>query len=130
MSACSEWPLVAAASTVAAATAATAATAVAAFWLGTSFIDGQGPALYLFAVHVGNGDLGFGIVAHLHKAETFGATGVAIHDDLDRHHAAVRLEQTLQIIVTNRVGQIAHVQLLAHKGLRKGTGEAYSHRAR
>src|SRR5579875_2408249 len=113
------WGLVAAAS----AAVATAAAVAAVLWLGTRFIDSQRSAFHFFAVHVGNSGLCFGLVAHLHKAEAFGAAGVTVHDDLGRHYATVRLKQSLQIIVANRIGQIAHVQLLAHEGLRKGTGE-------
>src|SRR5262249_8895488 len=74
------------------------------------------PAFHLSPVQGLDGCLSLLVAAHLHKAESLGSACVAVHDYLRRLHGAVRLEQTLQIPVTNAVGQIAYVQLLAHRG--------------
>src|SRR5262249_54058495 len=49
-------------------------------------------------------------------AESFGTACVTIHDHLRRLDRTVRLKNSLQVTVTNAVGQIAYVQLLAHGG--------------
>src|SRR5262249_16013425 len=48
--------------------------------------------------------------------EALRPAGVPVHDNLRRLHGAVRLKEPLQITVTNAVGQVAHVQLLTHRG--------------
>src|SRR5438876_1144160 len=69
-----------------AAAAATTAAAAATVFTWTSFIDGQLSAVDLFAVEPVDRRLSFLRAAHFHKPETLRATGVAIHDDLDRLH--------------------------------------------
>jgi hypothetical protein len=98
------------------ATAAAAAPAAAALGLGTGFVDGQRSAVHLFAVERRDGRLRFRVRPHLHEAEPFGTARVAVHDHLRRLHGAVRFEHRLQVTVGHAVGQVPHVQLLAHEG--------------
>jgi hypothetical protein len=87
----------AAATTAAAATAATTTAAAAAIFAWPGFVDGERPPIVLFAVHSGNGRLGFFIGAHFDKAETFASARVAIHDDLGTLHGAVLTKDLVQI---------------------------------
>jgi hypothetical protein len=64
------------------AVAGVAATAAAAtLFARTSFVDGQCSTLQLFAVHSGDGRLGFPSVGHFHEAKASGTVRVAIGDD-------------------------------------------------
>src|SRR5262249_47697310 len=98
------------------AAAAPAPTAASAVRLGTGFVDDQGPAVAILAVQGGDGRLSFLIAAHFHKAKAFGPTGVPVHDYLSGLHRAVGFEHRLQIAVTDTVGQVPYIQLLAHCG--------------
>jgi hypothetical protein len=51
----------------------------------------------LFAVHAGNGSLGFFITSHFDKAEAFASTGVAVHDDFGALHSAVLTKNLIKI---------------------------------
>src|SRR5262249_30884964 len=104
----------AAAATTAVAAPTAAAAATAAVFARLGFVDGQRAAVNFLAVHGLDGCLGLLVGAHLDEAEPLGAAGVAVHDDLGRLHRAVRLEHRLQVAVADAVGQVAHVQLLAH----------------
>src|SRR5262249_21445825 len=88
----------------------------AAFGFRTGLVDGQASAVYFLAVQRRNRRLGLLVGLHLDEAEPLGAAGVAVHDDLRGLHGAVCLEQLFQGAVRNPVGQVAHVQLLAHVG--------------
>src|SRR5436190_22092710 len=87
--------------TVAAAAATTAAasttTATAAIFARASFVDGERPAVVLFAVHAGNRSLGFFITSHFDKAKAFASTGVAVHDDFGALHSAVLTKNLIEI---------------------------------
>src|SRR5262249_44367541 len=118
---------VAAAATAAAITTTAAATAVAAaaaattaatVLLGPGLVHRQVTAADLLTAHACDRRLRLGVAAHLDEAEPFGASGVAIHDDLRRLHGAERLEHLLQLAGVHVVAQVADVQLLAHLGLR------------
>jgi hypothetical protein len=113
----------AAATTVAAATIATAVTTATATgrtgFHRTGFVDDQITATQILTMHALDGGLGFGIAAHFDKAETFGATGVALHHDLSARDSTVLAESLLQILVAERIGQVAHVKFVAHEGLPK-----------
>src|SRR5262245_7412122 len=99
----------------AAAVTTTAAPAAAAFGLGAGLVDCQRAAVLFFAVEGRDRRLGFLVAAHLDEAEAFGTAGVAVHDHLRRLHGAVSCEHLLQITIVDTVGQVAHVQLLAHE---------------
>jgi hypothetical protein len=66
------------------------------------------------AVHAIDGGLGFSVAAHFDKAEAFGAACVALHHHLGTADAPEGAEGLFQIVVTHAVGQVAHVQFVAH----------------
>jgi hypothetical protein len=66
------------------------------------------------AIHAIDGRLCLGITAHLHEAEAFGAACVAFHHDLGAGYRTELAKGLLEIAVTHRVGQIAHIQFVAH----------------
>lgn len=112
--------------TIAAAVAAAIATTVAAAtaaggtgFHGTGFIDDQITATKVLTVHALDSGLGFGIAAHFDKAETFGAASVALHHDLGARNSTVLAKGLFQILIAERVGQVAHVKFVAHEGLPK-----------
>src|SRR5260370_1702623 len=100
------------------ATAATTTTA-AAFRLGPSFIDRQGPAIELLAIESGDGCLGLLIVGHFDEGKAFRPAGVPIHDDLDRCYGAMSFKSLAKRIIRGAIRQIADIQPLAHLVLRK-----------
>ena len=109
----------AAAAVTTAATAAVATTATTARWArlhGTGFVDDQAATAEWLAIHAADGCLRFRIRRHLHKAEAFGATGVAFHHDLGACDGTKLTKRLFQIAITNGIRQIAHVQFVAHSG--------------
>src|SRR5262249_19855760 len=71
-------------------------------------------------VHGSDGGLGLGITGHFNEPKALRPAGVAVHNHLCRFDGAMRFEQSLEIAVVDGVGEVAYVQLLAHKGLPKG----------
>jgi hypothetical protein len=108
----------AAVTTAAACTATEAAAACAGGtrFHGTRFVNHQTTATKLLAVHSADCRLRFGIAAHFHKAEAFGATGVTLHHDLGASDRTVCGKCLLQVFVTERIWQIADVKFVAHAG--------------
>ncbi|MEK0432343.1 MAG: hypothetical protein RL700_550 [Pseudomonadota bacterium] len=109
----------AAAAVTTAATAAVATAATTARWArlhGTGFVDDQAATTERLAIHAADGCLRFRIRRHLHKAEAFGATGVAFHHDLGACDGTKLTKRLFQIAITNGIRQIAHVQFVAHSG--------------
>src|SRR5262249_13266105 len=76
-------------------------------------VDGQGTALELLAVE--GRDRLVGAVGHLHETEAAGAAGLAVADHLGPGHGAVLAEHLRQVVGGGREGQVAHVQVLAHR---------------
>ena len=116
------------AAATAATTAAVAATTVAAaeatatgrtWFHRTGFVHDQITAAEVLAMHALDGCLCFGIAAHFDKAETLGTAGVTLHHDLGAANRAELAESLLQILVAERIGQVAHVKFVAHEGLLK-----------
>src|SRR5262249_26525512 len=105
-----------AAAVAAPATAAGAAAPAAPLGLGLGLVDRQAAAVHLLAVERLDGRLGLLVAVHLDETEPLGPARVPVHDDLGGLHGAVRLEQLQQVAVGHAVGQVAHVQLLAHGG--------------
>src|SRR6185312_14473023 len=104
--------------------AATAARRTGLHW--ASLVDDQVTAADRLAVHTLDRRLGFGIAAHFDKAEALGAPGVALHHDLGAGDGTELAECLLHVFVAERIGQIAHVKFVAHKGLLKMTKKRWS----
>jgi hypothetical protein len=106
------------AAAVAAATTPTAtpSTATAAF-LRTGFVHGESTAILHLPIQAFNGSLSFLVRFHFDETESFGATGIAIHDYLSRTNAAKRSEHRFQVSVGYLVSQVADIQSLTHNKL-------------
>jgi len=94
----------------AASAAVTTAAATGAFFAGLGFIDGQATALEFSVIHGLDG--GFDAIGHFDEAETAGAAGFAILDDLGLHYGAELGERLRQIFARGGKRQIADVQIL------------------
>jgi hypothetical protein len=81
----------------------------------TRLVDHNAATAQRLAVHALDGCLGFCIRTHFDKAKTFGTTGVALHHDFGAGDGTELPEGLFQIAIANRVGQIAHIQLITHE---------------
>lgn len=79
-----------------------------------SNVDGQVTTTHILAMHGLDSRLGFRAARHLDKAKAFRATCVALHHDLGRLDLAKGREVLVQIVVANRVRQVANIKLVAH----------------
>src|SRR4029434_1594623 len=84
-------------------------------------IDGEGPALNLLALELGNRRSGGGAIGHLDKAKAFGAPGVAIRDDPDLVHHTIRLEELAEVVVGGVKRQIAYINIYGTFSIGKET---------
>ena len=106
-----------ASATTVAATAAAEAAGTWRTWLHrTCFVHHETAATELLTVHCVDSGLCFSIAAHFHKAETLGATCVAFHHDFGAGNRTVCCKCLLQVFVTERIRQVAHVKFVAHGG--------------
>jgi hypothetical protein len=99
-------------------TAATAVTTAASAWW-TSFhrasnVHSERAATYALAMQASDCGLCFIGRAHFHKAEAFGAAGIALHHHFGGLHLAKSGELLLQIFIADGVGKIADVKFVAH----------------
>jgi hypothetical protein len=92
---------------------------------GLRFVDFQGAALKIGAVHCLDGLAGT-FVIHLDKAETTGAAGGTVFDDVSRSDFAVLGEQGLQVGIGGRPGQISNIDVhrLNYNSEKKGKKNA------
>jgi hypothetical protein len=104
------------ATTEAAATGTTATTTEAArtLFAWTCLVDHHGATFQVFAVHASDGCLCFCIRAHFYKAEALRTTRFTVHHDLGRSHGPEGRKILLKVFITNTVGQVAHVEFVAH----------------
>jgi hypothetical protein len=107
------------AATAARATSATAeatTTGTGRTWLHrTGFVDHETATTDLLAVHCIDSGLSLRIIAHFNETETLGAAGVTFHHDFGTGDGTVLRERLLQIIVTERIRQVAYVKFVAHE---------------
>jgi hypothetical protein len=99
------------ATATATATVAAAATTRSLLWW-ARFVDCQITALNRFTVQCGDCCLSLLVSAHFHKAKSFGAASVTIHDHLSGSHCTVSGEQILQVTIANIIAQVANIQFL------------------
>ena len=81
-------------------------------WLG--FVDRQPPPVMLVVVESLDRRLSLGVRVHLHEAEPLRAVRIPVYDDLCALHGAVLGEHRLQVGLVDVVGEVAHIQFLAH----------------
>ena len=84
-------------------------------------IDREGPAPNLLALELGNGGSGGGAIGHLDKAKAFGAAGLAIRNDPDLVHHAIRLEELAQVMISGAKREIANINIHGKFPIGKGT---------
>lgn len=104
-------PAAAAAATAAAAEAAATTTATATLLARAGFVDDEGAAAHVGAVHRGDGLAGLFIVGHLDEAEAAGAAGLAVDDDLGTVDLPVLGEQLGEVLLGGAVRKIADVNV-------------------
>ena len=107
----------AAASSAAAATATTAATeaAAGAFFTRTGFIDGEGAAHEVGAVHLLNCLIG--AFRHFDEGEAAAAARFAIGHDLGANDLTVSAERFEKVVRRGLEGKVADIKTLAHDPL-------------
>jgi hypothetical protein len=98
----------------AAGTTATTTEAARTLFAWTCLVDHHGATFQVFAVHASDGCLCFCIRAHFYKAEALRTTRFAVHHDLGRSHGPESRKILLKVFITNTVGQVAHVEFVAH----------------
>ena len=91
---------------------------------GACFVHDQITAATVLAVQALDSGLCFGIAAHFHKAEALGTAGVTLHHDLGAADIAKFAESLLQIVVAERVRQVADVEFVAHGRLQEKSENA------
>lgn len=104
--------------TTVAATASTTAEAAGAGgtgFHGACFVHHEATATELLTIECADSRLCFSVAAHFHKAEAFGAASVTFHHDFGAGNGTVGGECLLQVFVTERIGQVAHVKFVAHE---------------
>lgn len=91
-------------------TATTETTSAGWAWLHrTCFVHHQGTATHVLTMQASDGCLCFGVAAHFNKTETFGTASVAFHHHFGAAYITVLCEKLLQIVITNRIRQIAYI---------------------
>src|SRR6266705_3708000 len=83
-------------------------------------IDREGPAFHLLALELGNRCSRGGAIGHLDKAKAFGAAGLAVRDDSDLVHHAIRLEELAEVMVGGAKRQIANINIHGKFPMGKG----------
>jgi hypothetical protein len=83
-------------------------------------IDGEGPALNLLTLELGNGGSGGGAIGHLDKTKAFGAAGDAIRDNPDLVHHPIRLEELAEVVVGGAKCEIANINIHGKFPMGKG----------
>jgi hypothetical protein len=104
-----------AATTTAAATAVTTTATTTSIFTGLGLIHGEAPAIVFLIVQSVDGCLCLSLGVHFDKAETLAPARGAVLNYLRALNGAELREQLLQNGVTDPVGQIPNVQLLAHR---------------
>jgi hypothetical protein len=91
--------------------AATAASEVSFF---ACFIDSEVTSADFFAIELLDCFFRSGVVGHLHKGETFRASGIAICDDLNGFNFANLAEHVTKVSFSGPKGQISNVDFFCH----------------
>jgi hypothetical protein len=100
-----------------------AAKATGARLSGTRFIDHECAAAQLLAMHALDSGLRHRVIAHFDEPEAFRTAGLTLHHHASAFHFAKCTKSLRQIFVACRVGQVAHIQSVAHQGLHKNTNK-------
>jgi hypothetical protein len=87
---------------------------------GLGFIDREGTTLELLALEPLDGGFRRGAVGHLDESKAFGAAGVAVDNDTDLVHNAIRLKELAKVMVGGGKRQIANINI--HRRFLVGNG--------
>src|SRR5262249_11303937 len=90
-----------------------AAAATATLLARLGLVDGQGAAVDLRAVQRGDGLVA--AAGHLDEAEAARAAGLAVGRHLGPRHLAKRLEELAEVLLRRLEGEVADVDVLAHR---------------
>jgi hypothetical protein len=98
------------------ASAATVASSTSAsVFPGLGFVHGESPTIVLLVMETIDGGQGLGLGVHLHEAESLAPAGVAVLDHLGALDGPELPEELLELRAVDLIGQIPHIQLLAHR---------------
>lgn len=100
--------------TTAEATATATTASTTAFFAGSGFVDGEGASAVLLTIERADGGLGFFVSAHFDETEAFGASGVAVVNDLSRDDGPVLTKQLFQFRAVYLIAQVPNIKLLTH----------------
>ncbi len=95
------------------ASAATTTAAEVPFVHRPGFVDSEITSADFFAIELRDCFLGSSVVCHLHKAETFRASGIAIGDDLNRFNLAALAEHVTKVSFRGLNREISNVDFFA-----------------
>src|SRR5881296_825877 len=86
-------------------------TGLTARFTGLGFIDREGAPLELLTLEPGNSGFRRGAVGHLDESKAFGAAGVAVGNNTDLVHNAIRLKELAKVMVGGGKRQIANINI-------------------
>ena len=98
----------------ASASAATATSSEVSFLHRPCFVYREATSAYFFAVELRNCFLRGGVVGHLHKTETFRASGITICDDLNRFNLANLAKHVSQVSFCGLKREIPNIDFFCH----------------
>src|SRR6266581_3852262 len=80
------------------------------------FVDSEVTSADFFAIELRDCFLGSVVVRHLHKAETFRPSGIAIRDDLNRFNLADLAEHVPEVSFCDLKREISNEDFFCHPG--------------
>jgi hypothetical protein len=98
----------------AATSASASATSEVSFLHRPCFVDGEVTSTNVFAIELRDCFIRSGVVGHLHKTETFRASGIAICDDLNRFNLTNLTEQVSKVTFRRLKREISNVDFFCH----------------
>ena len=81
---------------------------LAARFAGLRLIDREGTASKLMTLEPMNGRFGRLALGHLDEPKAFGTTRIAVGNDIDLVHRAIRLKELAEIVLSGAIRQIAN----------------------
>jgi hypothetical protein len=92
-------------------TPTTAATTARSFFARSGFVHGQRAPTKVFAIHGGNGSLGFVLFSHFNETEAARFTSELVFDDSGGSDATIRLKGCAKLNLCSRAWQIANIDI-------------------
>src|SRR4029434_4818955 len=82
-------------------------TGLTAWFTRLGLIHREGPPLNLLALEIGNRRSGGGAIGHLDKAKALRSNRIAVRNNTDLVHRAIRLEELADVMISGTEGKIA-----------------------